>query len=152
MNAIILSIGDELVLGQTLDSNSAWLSTHLVDRGIMPLYHKTIGDNLDATVKILESAVQEAGLVIVTGGLGPTMDDLTRQAFAALTHKPLDLHPPSLERIKTFFKQIGREMPASNRSQALIPRGAEVLDNDWGTAPGIKLKVGHTLIFALPGV
>lgn len=152
MNAVILSIGDELVLGQTIDSNSAWLSTRLADRGIIPLYHKTVADDLDATVKALRLAVDETDLIIVTGGLGPTMDDLTRQAFAAFTNKPLDLHPPSLERIRVYFKSLGREMPTSNRIQAHIPRGAEVLDNDWGTAPGIKLKVGKTLIFALPGV
>lgn len=152
MNAIILSIGDELVLGQTLDSNSAWLSARLADRGIIPLYHKTIADDLEATVKALKLAVSETELIIVTGGLGPTLDDLTRQAMAALIHKPLDFHPPSLDRMKAFFKLIGREMPASNRIQAHVPRGAEVLDNDWGTAPGIKLKVDQTLIFALPGV
>jgi len=152
MNAIILSIGDELILGQTLDSNSAWLSSRLADRGIIPLYHKTIADNLDATVSALRLACEETDLVIVTGGLGPTMDDLTRQAFAAMINKPLDLHPPSLERMRAFFKQLGRDMPASNRIQAHVPRGAEVLDNDWGTAPGIKLKVGKTLLFALPGV
>ena len=152
MNAIILSIGDELILGQTIDSNSAWLSARLADRGIIPLYHKTVADDLDATVKALKLAADESDLVIVTGGLGPTQDDLTRQAFAALINKPLDLHPPSLERIRAIFKQLGREMPTSNRAQALVPRGAEVLDNEWGTAPGIKLKVGKAVIFAVPGV
>jgi nicotinamide-nucleotide amidase len=152
MNAIILSIGDELVLGQTIDSNSAWLSACLTDRGIIPRYHKTVADDLDATVKALRLAVEEADVVIVTGGLGPTLDDLTRQAFAAFINKPLDLHPPSLERIRAYFKAMGREMPPSNRIQAQIPRGAEVLDNHWGTAPGMKLKVGKVLIFALPGV
>lgn len=152
MKAIILSIGDELILGQTIDSNSAWLSSRLADRGIMPLYHKTVADSLEATVEAIRLAVSETELVIVTGGLGPTLDDLTRQALAALLKKPLDLHPPSLERMKAFFKVLGREMPPSNRIQALIPRGAEVLDNDWGTAPGIKMKIGKTQVFALPGV
>ena len=152
MNTIIISIGDELVLGQTVDTNSAWLSARLAERGIVPLYHKTVADDLDATVKALRLAAEETELVIVTGGLGPTLDDLTRQAFAALIHKPLDLHPPSLERIRAFFKQLGRDMPSSNRIQAHIPRGADVLDNDWGTAPGIKMKVGKTVFFALPGV
>jgi len=152
MNAIILSIGDELILGQTIDSNSAWLSARLADRGIIPLYHKTIADDLEATVAALRLAIDETDLVIVTGGLGPTQDDLTRQALAALIQKPLDLHPPSLERVKAFFQKLGREMSVSNRIQAYVPRGAEVLDNDWGTAPGIKLKVGEVLIFAFPGV
>lgn len=152
MKAVILSIGDELILGQTIDSNSAWLSFRLADRGIIPLYHKTIPDNLDATVSALRLAVSEAELVVVTGGLGPTQDDLTRQALAAFLNRPLDLHPPSLERIRFFFKGLGREMPPSNRIQAHIPRGTEILDNDWGTAPGIKAKIGKTLVFVLPGV
>ncbi len=152
MNVIILSIGDELILGQTIDSNSAWLSARLADRGIITLYHKTIADDMEATVEALRLAATETELVIVTGGLGPTQDDLTRQAFAALINKPLDLHPPSLERIRSYFKSLGREMPASNRIQAHIPRGADVLENNWGTAPGIKMKMGKTLFFAFPGV
>lgn len=152
MKAIILSIGDELILGQTIDSNSAWLSSRLADRGIMSLYHKTIADNLDATVAALRLAVTEAELVVITGGLGPTQDDLTRQALSIFLNKPLDFHPPSLERMKSFFKSLNREMPVTNRNQAFIPRGSEVLDNDWGTAPGIKSKIGKTLVFALPGV
>lgn len=152
MKAIILSIGDELIFGQTIDSNSAWLSARLADRGIIPLYHKTIADSLEMTVVALRLAVSEAELVIVTGGLGPTLDDLTRQALAVFLDKPLDLHPPSLKRMKAFFKELGREMPPSNRIQAHIPRGTEALDNDWGTAPGVKVKIGKTLVFALPGV
>ena len=140
------------MLGQTLDSNSAWLSARLADRGVIPLYHKTIADDLQATVTALTLAIETAELVIVTGGLGPTLDDLTRQAIATLMKKPLDMHPPSLERIRQLFKRLGREMPSSNRSQALIPRGAEVLNNDWGTAPGIRFKSGKTTVFALPGV
>jgi nicotinamide-nucleotide amidase len=90
--------------------------------------------------------------VILTGGLGPTRDDLTREAFARILGAPLELHEASLERIRLFFQKIGRPMVETNHVQALCPRGAEVLDNDWGTAPGIAATVGRARIFALPGV
>lgn len=152
MKAVILAIGDELILGQKVDTNSAWLSAKLAELGVMTLYHKTVADDLEATVAALKEACKAANLVIATGGLGPTADDLTRQAIAGLIKRPLDLHPPSLDRIKAYFKTLQREMPASNRVQALIPRGCEALDNDWGTAPGIKAEIGKTLLFAFPGV
>ena len=152
MKAVIHSIGDELILGQSVDTNSAWLSARLSDLGIMTLYHKTVADDIEAIVAALKEACKQADLVIATGGLGPTADDLTRQALASLLHCPLDLHPPSLDRIRAFFKSLGRDMPASNRIQAMVPRGGEVLDNDWGTAPGMKAKVGQTILFFFPGV
>ena len=152
MKAVIISIGDELILGQTVDSNSAWLSAQLSDCGIMPLYHKTVPDDIEATVVSLKEACEVADVVIATGGLGPTADDLTRQAMASLMNKPLDLHPPSLARIKAYFLSLKRDMPVTNRSQAMVPRGCEVLDNEWGTAPGIRVKFGRATLFAFPGV
>lgn len=152
VKAAILSIGDELILGQTVDSNSAWLSARLSDLGILSLYHKTVADDLPAISSALEEACRLAGLVVVTGGLGPTADDLTRQALAEMLGRPLDLHPPSLERIKAFFKSINRPMPASNRIQAMVPRGCDVLDNLWGTAPGIRTVCGKAQVFVFPGV
>jgi nicotinamide-nucleotide amidase len=152
VKAVILSIGDELILGQTVDSNSAWLSAGLSGHGVMTLYHKTVADDVEATVLALKEACTQADVVIVTGGLGPTEDDLTRQALAQFTNRPLDMHPPSLERIRAFFKSLNREMPVKNRIQAMVPRGSEVLDNDWGTAAGIRVQVGKTRIYVLPGV
>ena len=152
MNAVILSVGDELVLGQTVDTNSAWLSAKLTGSGVMTTYHKTVADDQAAIAAAVREAAATADLVIVTGGLGPTADDLTRQALADVLGKPLDLHPPSLERIRKFFKSLGREMSPSNRIQAMVPRGGEILDNDWGTAPGIKLQTGKASIFVFPGV
>lgn len=152
MKAVILSIGDELILGQSVDTNSAWLSARLADLGIMALYHQTVADDLDAIVAALKESCERAELIIATGGLGPTADDLTRQALGVLLQRPLDLHPPSLERIRAFFKTLGREMPVSNRIQAMVPRGVEILDNDWGTAPGMKAKVGRSVLFFFPGV
>jgi nicotinamide-nucleotide amidase len=152
MNAVILSVGDELILGQTVDTNSAWLSAQLVDQGVMVAYHKTVADDQAAIAAAIREAVEGAPLVIVTGGLGPTADDLTRQALADVVGKPLDLHPPSLHRIRAFFKALGREMPVTNRIQAMVPRGSEMLDNDWGTAPGLKIRKGRATVFAFPGV
>lgn len=152
IKAVVLSIGDELILGQTVDSNSAWLSARLSDLGVMTLYHKTVADDEEAITLACREAFAVAGLVVVTGGLGPTADDLTRQALSRLLNRPLDLHPPSLERIRGFFKSLNREMPVSNRIQAMVPRGCEVLDNLWGTAPGIKVAMGKSLLFAFPGV
>lgn len=152
MNAVVLGVGDELVLGQTVDTNSAWLSAQLVARGVMTLYHKTVADDQAAIADAVREAADAAHLVIVTGGLGPTADDLTRQAMADVTGKPLDLHPPSLERIRAFFKTLGREMPVANRIQAMVPRGSEMLDNDWGTAPGLKVRAGRSTVFVFPGV
>lgn len=152
MNAVILSVGDELVLGQTVDTNSAWISARLSANGVMTVYHKTVADDQTAIAAAVREAAGVAELVIVTGGLGPTPDDLTRQALADVLGKPLDLHPPSLERIRRFFKALGREMAPSNRIQAMVPRGGEMLDNDWGTAPGIKLKLGAASVFVFPGV
>jgi len=152
MKAIILSIGDELILGQTVDTNSAWLSARLVESGIVPEYHQTVPDELVAIVEAFKAASTGADLVIATGGLGPTADDLTRQAMAALAGAKLILHGPSLKKIERFFRKIGRKMPAGNRIQAMIPEGGMVLYNPVGTAPGFCCSVGKAKIMALPGV
>lgn len=152
MDAVILSVGDELVLGQTVDTNSAWLSARLAECGVMPLYHQTIADDREATAVAIRAAAAAAPLVILTGGLGPTDDDLTRQALARVMGRPLLLHRPSLAKIRGFFQRLGREMPAANQVQALYPRGATVLENHWGTAPGLKARVGRAAFYAFPGV
>jgi nicotinamide-nucleotide amidase len=152
MKAAILSVGDELVLGQTVDSNSAWLSAKLAACGIMTVHHKTVADDLAAITRAIREAVKAAPLVILTGGLGPTEDDLTRQALARAMRRPLVLHPASLVKIRRFFQTLGREMSPSNRIQALYPRGAVMLRNDWGTAPGLKAGFGRSTFYAFPGV
>lgn len=152
MKAVILSVGDELVFGQTVDTNSAWLSRRLADLGCVTAYHKTVADDEETIADAIGLACKDAELVVVTGGLGPTADDLTRQALSRLTGKPLDFHPPSLEKIRAFFRGLGRDMPAVNRCQALFPRGGDVLDNDWGTAPGIRIRRGTATVYCFPGV
>ncbi|MBI3985558.1 MAG: competence/damage-inducible protein A [Lentisphaerae bacterium] len=152
MEAVILSVGDELTMGQTTDTNSAWLSARLAEKGVMTRYHLTVPDDVKAIMRALASATAEAALVIVTGGLGPTEDDLTREALSRFLGVPLEFDKPSLERIEALFKSRGRAMPESNRIQALCPRGATMLENPAGTAPGIKAVIRNTTIHCFPGV
>ncbi len=150
--AVVLAIGDELTLGQTVDTNSAWLSTRLSDYGVRTLAHHTAPDEADAIAAALDWAVVRADLVLVTGGLGPTADDVTRNALAHLLDAPLEEDPLSLRQIEEFFRRAERPMPPINRVQALRPRGATALDNPIGTAPGIRFTCGRAEIFAFPGV
>lgn len=155
MRAIIISIGDELVLGQIADTNAAWLSARLVEQGIVPEYHQAVPDNLTAIAETIKLAARKADFVIVTGGLGPTPDDLTRQAIAAAAGVKLVLHSPSLKKLEIFFKERGRVMSENNRVQAMFPKGATVLENPIGTAPGFSIvigKEGKTKVAVMPGV
>src|SRR5687767_229378 len=129
MRAAILSIGDELVLGQTVDTNSAFLAAELVRMGVFTLYHQTVADDRPAIARALELASREVELIVVSGGLGPTEDDLTRDALADAMAAPLVEHTPSVEVIRAMFARRGREMPARNRVQALHPRGTSVIPN-----------------------
>lgn len=156
MIAEVIAIGDELTSGQRLDTNSQWLSQRLGDLGIRVLYHSTVGDDLPANVAVFQTAHARADVVIATGGLGPTADDLTRQALAEAANVELELDSTSLERIEQMFSSRGRTMPERNRVQAMFPKGSEAIPNPHGTAPGI-LQVtrgdGHECrTFALPGV
>lgn len=152
MKAEVISIGTELTNGQNLDTNCQWLSRRLGELGIAVGFHTTVADDLADNLAVFRIACQRAGLVVSTGGLGPTQDDLTREVLAALAGVPLEEHAPSLEHIRELFAQRGRVMPERNRVQALIPRGAEPLFNALGTAPGIWLRVGPAVVVALPGV
>jgi nicotinamide-nucleotide amidase len=157
MHAEIISIGDELTSGQRLDTNSQWLSQRLGELGIPVLYHTTVADDLQANIRVFQTAVDRADVVIATGGLGPTADDLTRDALAALSGRPLVLHEEVLEYIRGLFARFGRDMPPRNRVQAMFPEGCRVIPNPHGTAPGIDLDVPRpgrapARIFALPGV
>ncbi len=148
----IISIGTELTSGQNLDTNSQWLSRRLAEIGIVVQWHTTVADDLEENIKTFRIASQRAGLVVVTGGLGPTQDDLTRDALAKLARVDLVLNQESLDRIREMFASRRRAMPDRNQVQAMFPAGAEPLDNDRGTAPGIWMSIGNALVIALPGV
>ena len=152
MKAEILAIGTELVSGQSLDTNSQWLSRALGDLGIPVHFHTSMGDNLEENIAVFRVAIDRADLVVTCGGLGPTQDDLTRQVLADVAGVSLVEDAGSLEAIKAMFARRNRDMAERNRVQALFPRGAEPLPNPIGSAPGIAMKVGRSLVACLPGV
>src|SRR5438270_9686874 len=146
MKAEILAIGSELTSGQNLDTNSAWLSRRLAEVGIPVGWHTTVADDLDDNVAAFRIAAGRAGLVLITGGLGPTQDDLTREALARLAGVELVFHEPSFAQIQQMFASRGRTMPERNRVQALFPAGAEPIPNAHGTAPGIAMPLGECFL------
>ena len=152
MKASILAIGNELVTGQTVDTNSPYLAEQLAARGIETCRHATVRDDRHAIAAAILQAAGEADLVLITGGLGPTADDLTRQGLADALGAELVLDEASLEEIGKFFRRRGREMTAANSAQAMVPAGAEPIHNRMGTAPGIAAEIDGAQIFVTPGV
>ncbi len=152
MNAVVISIGSELINGQCLDTNAAWLSTELTRVGVGVVRHETVGDDVSAIESAARRAIGDATLVVVTGGLGPTPDDVTRQAIADALGVPLEENAEALAQIRAFFERLRRPMRDANRVQALVPRGCTVVPNAWGTAPGFAWTGGERRLFALPGV
>ena len=148
----VVAVGTELLLGQTVNTNSAYLGEHLAELGMDAHYQVVVGDNHDRMVDTLLTAIGRAGAVIVTGGLGPTQDDITREAICASTGREMRFDEKHAERLRAFWDRLGREFPESNLCQAEYPEGAEQLDNPRGTAPGLFLDHEGVLIFALPGV
>ncbi len=141
MNAIILSIGDELTLGQTVDTNSAWLSQQLAAVGCGVSAHVTVSDDQAAIEDAIREAILKCDFLLISGGLGPTEDDLTRQALAAVMNVELELNARWLAELEKFFTARGRPMPPANRIQAMIPRGAKMIFNHAGTAAGIEANL-----------
>ena len=152
MKAEILSIGSELTSGQNLDTNSQWLSTRLAEIGIAVGWHTTVADDFDDGVEAFRIATRRAGLVLASGGLGPTQDDLTREVLARVFGVELVLNEESLEQIRQMFARRNRTTPERNRVQAMFPAGAEPIPNERGTAPGIWMRVGECVVAAVPGV
>ncbi|TCL62089.1 competence/damage-inducible protein cinA [Hydrogenispora ethanolica] len=152
MKAEIVCIGTELLLGQILDTNAAFLAEELAGLGI-DLYHKlTVGDNLERIVAALRQAWQRADLLILSGGLGPTQDDLTREAVAALLGEELTPRQAAWEQIVAYFHKMDRPYPESNRRQALFPASGQVIANSFGTAPALWVEREGRVLVALPGV
>ena len=162
MIAEVISIGDELTSGQRLDTNSQWLSERLGELGVKVFYHTTVADDLAANVSVFRTAIDRADLVVATGGLGPTADDLTREVLAQVAGKELLLDQASLDYIRSIFARFKRDMPERNVAQAMFPEGSKIIPNPNGTAPGIWMEVprsqnggadrGVCHVFALPGV
>lgn len=150
--AQVLSQGNEIVSGQLIDTNAAWLAQQLHDRGFQVRGTASCGDDLDDIVSTLRYATRGADLLISTGGLGPTEDDLTARAVAEVGGVPLELDEDALGQVVAAFEVIGRPMNDANRKQAELPRGARVVRNPRGTAPGFAVELGGTLAIFLPGV
>ena len=157
MRAEVIAIGDELTTGQRLDTNSQWISRELAVLGIPTAFHTTTTDSLDDGLDVFRTAVERADVIIATGGLGPTADDLTRDVLALVAGEPLELCPEALAAVEARFARRAVPMPESNRRQALFPRTSRVIPNPEGTAPGIDIEIprrssGTSRVFALPGV
>ena len=152
-SAEILCVGTELLLGDIVNTNAAFLSSRLADLGINVYRHTSVGDNPERLRRALEAALGESDLVITSGGLGPTYDDLTKETVAAVFGREMQLHEESLVRIKAYFEQTGREMTDNNRKQAMMPHGAVVFNNDYGTAPALALfdEEKNKTVIMLPG-
>lgn len=150
--AEIIAIGTELLLGQIANTNAQWLSEQLALHGINTFYHTVVGDNPDRVQFVFEQAQQRSDVMIVTGGLGPTEDDMTREAFQAMTGLPLEEHEPSLEKMHTYFAKQQTEMTPNNRRQARVFSNALVIKNKVGMAPGMILVYKEKTWIFLPGI
>ncbi|MGH9286670.1 MAG: molybdopterin-binding protein, partial [Acidimicrobiales bacterium] len=152
MRAEIVAVGTELLLGDVVDTNSAWLARRLAQAGIDCHFHVKVGDNVDRIAGALRQALGRSDAVVVCGGLGPTPDDVTREAIAAVMGVALVADPAVLERVRARFAARGREMPPSNARQAEVPAGATVIEQRVGTAPGLICPVEGRVVYAVPGV
>ena len=151
MNAEIIAVGTELLLGQILNTNAQFLSVQLSNLGINVFFQTVVGDNVNRLEETLKAAAQRADVIILTGGLGPTKDDLTKETIAKFFGLPLELHEESLQRIQDFFDKIKREMAQNNKKQAMLPKDCIVLQNNNGTAPGCIIEKDNKIVVMLPG-
>jgi nicotinamide-nucleotide amidase len=148
----IVAVGTELLLGQIADTNSQWLGEHLAALGVASQFHQAVGDNPERIVLAFRTALARSDGVIVCGGLGPTHDDITRDALAEVMNVPLERDEAVVAKIRAMFSSRGRTMPESNLRQADVPRGASIIPQTKGTAPGLVCPVGHKVVYAVPGV
>jgi nicotinamide-nucleotide amidase len=151
-SAEIITIGTEILLGEIQDTNTAFLARQLMACGIDLFRTHTIGDNQVRIAQTIKDSLQRADIVITTGGLGPTVDDPTREAVALAINQPLEFHPELWDEICQYFTRIGRVPTENNRRQAYIPKSAESILNPVGTAPGFFVKIGSSVILSVPGV
>ena len=152
MRCSVVAVGTELLLGQIVDTNSSWIGERLAAHGISSLLQVKVGDNHQRIVDVVRAALVEADAVIMCGGLGPTHDDLTREAIAEVMGVELVLHEDIAQVIREMFESRGRRMADNNLQQAMVPVGATVIHQTRGTAPGLICPVGDKVIYAVPGV
>ncbi|QSX08611.1 competence/damage-inducible protein A [Alkalibacter rhizosphaerae] len=151
MRGEIINVGTEILIGDILNSNAQYISRELSRIGISIYYHTTVGDNPTRLQQVLQQAKERSDLVVLTGGLGPTQDDLTKESVAELFGLDMILHEESKVKIQGFFQRISAEMTQNNLKQAYMPEGARIIPNDNGTAPGILLEKDNKIFILLPG-
>ncbi|WP_027408758.1 competence/damage-inducible protein A [Anoxybacteroides tepidamans] len=151
MNAEIIAVGSELLLGQIANTNAQFLSQQLAELGINVYFHTVVGDNVSRLEQAVQTAQTRANLIIFTGGLGPTKDDLTKETIARMLQRELVIDEAALRSIEDYFSRTKRIMTENNKKQALVLKGAEVLKNDFGMAPGMALTIGDVTYMLLPG-
>ena len=151
MNAEIIAVGSELLLGQIVNSNAQFLSKELADIGINVYYHTVVGDNPSRLKEVIENAQKRSNLLIFTGGLGPTKDDLTKETIANLIESSLVIDDEALKSIVDYFQQSNRVMTENNKKQALVLKGSTILRNDNGMAPGMGIEINGVTYMLLPG-
>ena len=152
MKAEIIAIGSELLLGQIVDTNSSYIAKRLAENGIELVQTTTVGDDLQRMKEVIKEAITRSQIIITTGGIGPTEDDLTREAIAEVFQRPLTFQPHLMDQIEDLFKKRGFRMAESNRKQAYIPEGAIPIENPKGTAPGFIVETSNGAIISIPGV
>jgi len=151
MRSELISVGTELLLGNIINTNTAFLSEELAKLGIDVYFHVTVGDNRERLTSTLRTAMERSDLVITTGGLGPTSDDITKETIAEVAGRKLVLHRDEFRKLEAFFNKSGRKMTPNNIKQAYLPEGSLVVPNDNGTAPGAIVELNGTTIIMLPG-
>ncbi|MDA3004536.1 MAG: competence/damage-inducible protein A [Actinomycetota bacterium] len=152
MRCSVVAVGTELLLGQIVDTNSSWLGERLAAAGIDSLFQVKVGDNLARIVSTLRATLADADAIIICGGLGPTHDDITREAIAQIMGVDLEMNDEVALVIEQMFTARGRRMPENNLRQAMVPVGAKIIEQRRGTAPGLICEVGKKVMYAVPGV
>ncbi len=152
MKAEIIAIGSELLLGQIIDTNSSYIAKRFAENGIELIQTTTVGDDSNRIIEAIREATHRSQIVITTGGIGPTEDDLTREAIAEFFNRPLTFQPHLMEQIEALFRKRGFRMPESNRKQAYIPEGSIPIENPKGTAPGFIVEYPNGSVISIPGV
>ncbi len=152
IHAEILTIGDEILFGQITDTNTQWIGTELTSVGIRPTRKTSVGDQADDIMAALAEGLQRANVLIITGGLGPTKDDITKHTLCRFFNTELEINAEALALVTEFFHKRGRELTEINRQQASLPKSCTYLQNDWGTAPGMWFEQNGKVVVSLPGV
>lgn len=152
IQAEIITIGDEILYGQITDTNSQWISEQLTQAGIKTIRKSSVGDDESEILKIAGEAEQRADIVLITGGLGPTNDDITKKTLCKYFNSYLELHPGALKDVTEFFQKRGRELTDINKQQAFLPKACKYIRNQWGTAPSMWFEKDNKVFVSMPGV